>query len=118
MEYFDDLVGELRIPLTVSVAHSLSSTSGNEPIYPEPEVIIGIGLRILGLSDTIESSADIYGLSVSLAKCVFDLFLNAIDFNETCRAMRIELPQGEDKLRELNHCKEETQMIIVLLGFG
>jgi len=53
---FDDLVEELRVPLTVSVAHSLSSTSGNKPIYPE--VIVGIGLRILGPSDTIESCAD------------------------------------------------------------
>ena len=42
---FDDLVEELRVPLTVSVAHSLSSTSGNKPIHPE--VIVGIGLRIL-----------------------------------------------------------------------
>ena len=59
---FDDLVEELCIPLTVSVAQSLCSTSGNKPIYPE--VIIGIGLRILGPSDTFESCADNYGLSV------------------------------------------------------
>jgi hypothetical protein len=96
---FNDLVEGLRVPLTVSVAHSLSSTSGNKPIYPE--VIIGIGLRILGPSDTFESCANNYGLSVPLVRQVFDLFLNAINFNETCHAMRMELPQGEEKLRDL-----------------
>ncbi len=53
---FDDLVEELRIPLTVSFAQSLRSTSGNEPIYPE--MIVAIGLRILGPSDTKESCAN------------------------------------------------------------
>ena len=43
-QMFDDLVEVLRVPLTVSYAHSMSSTSGNEPIYPE--VIVAIGLRI------------------------------------------------------------------------
>ena len=96
---FDDLVEELRVPLTVSFVKSMNSTSGNEPIYPE--VIVAISLRILGPSDTFESCANNYGMSVPSAKRVFDLFLNAIDFNETCRAMRIELPQGEEKLRDL-----------------
>ena len=96
---FDDLVEELRVPLTVSFVQSMRSTSGNEPIYPE--VIVAISLRILGPSDTFESCADNYGMSVPSVKRVFDLFLNAIDFNETCRAMRIELPQGEEKLRDL-----------------
>ena len=96
---FDDLVEELCIPLTVSVAHSLSSTSRNGPIYPE--VIVGIGSRILGPSDTFESCADSYDLSVLLVRQVFDLFLNAIDFNKLYRAMRMELPQGKEKLRDL-----------------
>ena len=63
---FDDLVEELCVPLTVSVAHSLRSTSGNEPIYPE--VIVGIGVMILGPSDTFESCANNYGLSVPLVR--------------------------------------------------
>ena len=96
---FDDLVEELRIPLTVLFVQSMRSTSGNKPIYHE--VIVAFGLRILGPSDTFESCADNYGMSVPSAKRVFDLFLNAVDFNETCRAMRIELPQGEEKLRDL-----------------
>jgi hypothetical protein len=59
---FDDLVEELRVPLTVSFVHSMSSTSGNEPIYPD--LIVAIGLRILGPSDSFESCANNYGLSV------------------------------------------------------
>ena len=94
---FDDLVEELRIPLIVSFVQSMRSTSGNEPIYPE--VIVAIGLQILGPSDTFESCANNYGLSVPSVRRVFDLFLNAIDFNQTRRDMRIELPQGEEKLR-------------------
>jgi hypothetical protein len=70
---FDDLVEELRIPLTVLFVQSMRSTSGNKPIYHE--VIVAFGLRILGPSDTFESCADNYGLSVPLAKRVFDLFL-------------------------------------------
>jgi hypothetical protein len=99
LSMFDDLVEELRVPLTVSFTQFLRSTSTNEPIYPE--MIVAIGLRILGLSDTMESCADNYGLSVASVKRVFDLFLNAIDYNEMCRAMRIELPWGEDALRDL-----------------
>ena len=44
------LIDELREPLTVSVKHSVSSTSGNEPIYPE--VIVAVGLRFLRCGDT------------------------------------------------------------------
>jgi hypothetical protein len=98
-QMFDDLVEVLRVPLTVSYAHSMRSTSGNEPIYPE--VIVVIGLQILGPTDSIESCANNYGLSVASAKRVFDLFLNAINYNETCRAMVIKLPWGEDEPRDL-----------------
>jgi hypothetical protein len=69
---FDDLVEELHVPLTVSVAQSLSSTSGNEPIYPE--MIVALGLQNLGPSGTIGSCADNYGLLVS-SKCVLICFL-------------------------------------------
>ena len=96
---FDDLVEELQVPLTVSFVQSMSSTSGNEHIYLE--VIVAIGLRILGPSDTFESCAYNYGLSVPSVRQVSDLSLNAIDFNKTCCAMRIDLPQGEEKLRDL-----------------
>jgi hypothetical protein len=77
----------------------MRSTSGNNPIYLE--VIVPTGLSILGPSDTFESCANNYGISVSSSKRVFDLFLNAIDYNETCRAMMIIFPRGEDELRDL-----------------
>ncbi len=72
---FDDLVEveELRVPLTVSVAQSLRSTSKNEPTYPG--MIVAIGLWILGSSDTIGSCADNYGQSVPSVKCVLICFL-------------------------------------------
>jgi hypothetical protein len=65
-------------------------------------VIVAIFLRILGPPDTFESFANNYGISVSSSKRIFDyMFLNAIDYNETCRAMMIKFPQGEDELRDL-----------------
>ena len=65
-QMFDDLVEELHVPLTLSYAQSMRSTSGNKPIYHE--VIVAFGLRILGPSDTFESCADNYGLSVPSVK--------------------------------------------------
>ena len=55
------LINELCEPLTVSVKHSVSSTSGNEPIYPE--VIVAVGLRFVGCGDTHTSLADAYVMS-------------------------------------------------------
>ncbi len=63
---FDDLVEELHIPLTILFVHSMRSTSENKPVYPE--VIVAIGLWILGPSDTFELCADNYGLSVPLVR--------------------------------------------------
>jgi hypothetical protein len=47
---FDDLVEELRAPLTVLFVKSMNSSSGNEPIYPEVIVAIshGSGGMIMG----------------------------------------------------------------------
>ena len=42
----------------MSVKHSVSSTLGNEPIYPE--VIVAVGLRFVGCGDTHTSLADAY----------------------------------------------------------
>jgi hypothetical protein len=77
----------------------MRSTSGNNPIYLE--VIVPTGLSILGPSDTFESCANNYGISFSSSKHIFDLFLNAINYNETCRAIMIIFPRGEDELRDL-----------------
>jgi hypothetical protein len=64
-------------------------------------LIVAIGLRTVGLSDTFESCANNYGISVSSSKCVFDLLLIGIDYKETCRAMITIFAQGKDKLRDL-----------------
>ena len=76
--HFDMLLESLRDRLTVSIAHSCSSTSGNEPICPE--VILACGLRFLGLGENAAGLADMYGMSVSSAKRVVKMFLNPIDF--------------------------------------
>ena len=93
------LIDELREPLTVSVKHSVSCTSGNEPIFPE--VNVAVGLRFLGRGDTHTSLADAYGMSDASAYRVIEMFLNAVDYNESCRAMQVRLPRGIDELNEL-----------------
>ncbi len=52
-QMFNDLVDELRVPLTVSYVQAIRSTSGNNPIYLE--VIVPTGLRILGPSDPLNN---------------------------------------------------------------
>ena len=89
------LIYELREPLTVSVKHSVSSTSGNEPIYPK--VIIAVGLWFLGCGDTHTSLADAYGMSDASAYHVIEMFLDAVDYNESCRAMQVRLPRSNDE---------------------
>ncbi len=98
-QMFDDLVDELSVPLTGLYVQLMRSSSRNVHIYSE--VIVAIGLQIVGLSDTFESCADNYGISVSSSKCVFDLLLIGIDYKETCRAIMTIFPQGEDELRDL-----------------
>ena len=110
------LIDELREPLTVSVNHSLSSTSGNEPIFPE--VIVAVGLRFLGCGDTHTSLADTYGMSDSSAYRVIGIFLDAVDYNVSCRAMQVRLPRGIDELNELAQrwCDVSTCPINMLNG--
>ena len=76
------LIDELRKPLTVLVKHSVSSTSGNEPMYSK--VILAVRLRFLGCGDTHTSLVDTYGMSDASAYCVIEMFLDAVDYNESC----------------------------------
>ena len=46
LDMLNNLIDQLREVLTVSFKHSLSSTSGNNPIYPE--MIVAVSLRFLG----------------------------------------------------------------------
>ena len=47
---FHYLIEELREPLTISFKLSMNSTLGNDPIYLE--AIVAVGLEILGCGDT------------------------------------------------------------------
>jgi hypothetical protein len=96
---FHYLLEELRESITVLCLKSTCSTSGNEPIYPE--VIVTIGLRFLGVGDTHSSLADTYGMSDASAYCIVDMFLDAVDYNEPCKALRVELPRSDSKLNEV-----------------
>ena len=92
-------IDELRDPLTVLVKHSVNSTSGNEPIYPE--VIVAARLGFFGCGDTHTSLADAYGMSDASAYRVIEMFLDAVDYNESCRATQVRLPRSIDELNEL-----------------
>ena len=104
--HFDRLLDELRTPLTVSFKHSLSSTSGNQPIAPE--VILACGLRFLGLGENPPGLADTYGMSVSSAKRVIRMFLNAVDYNTTCPDLQVVLPDPNDRV-ELDKLADEWE---------
>jgi len=57
LEHFEILCDALRECITVDFLRSRNSTGGNDPIYPE--VILAIGLRFVGLGDTIAALMDI-----------------------------------------------------------
>ena len=86
---FDRLLEELRDCLTISYKHSFSSTSGNEPIFPE--VIMACGIRFLS-GDSVSSLADIHGISTSSVRLIVNIFLDAVDFNNTFEQLQVRLP--------------------------
>ncbi len=96
---FNYLPEDLRESITVSCLKSTCSTSGNEPIYPE--VIVAVGVHFLGVGDTHSSIADTYGMSDASAYRIVDMFLDAVDYNESCKALRVELPRNDSKLNEV-----------------
>lgn len=100
-DHFDLLLDEIRNAITVDYMHSLSSTSGNEPIYPE--TILAMGLRFCALPSTIPDLADLFGVSTSSARRCINMFLDAIDFNTTCEALQVQLPDASNlgELQEL-----------------
>ncbi len=78
-------IEELCEPLTVSCMHSMSSTSGNDMIFSE--VIVLVSLQILGCGDTHSSLANIHGLSDASVYHVVEMFLDAVDKNESFQAI-------------------------------
>jgi hypothetical protein len=79
--------------------HSMSLTAGNDPMYPE--VIVAVGLQYLGCGDTHSSLADIYGMSDASVYRLVEMFLDAVDKNESCQAMQVKLPRAIDNLNDL-----------------
>jgi hypothetical protein len=98
MEYdtFMKLVDMLRDKITMDQVQSMRSTSGNEPIYPE--LIVSIGIRILG--GELERSLDqIFGISLSYVPKLFELFIDAC---LECSELKINLPQTYEELERLD----------------
>ena len=110
--HFEYLLEAIRGAITVDFARSSNSTEGNEPIYPE--VILAIGLRFVGLGSTVPDLADIYGMSTASARRVINMFLNAIDFNMSCPELQINLPDPRDgdSLRNLASGWSETSIVL------
>ena len=54
------------------------------------------GLRYIGLGDSPATLADLYGMSVSSSKRVINMFLDAVDFNETLPELQVKLPDATD----------------------
>jgi hypothetical protein len=100
----------------VSFKHSLSLTSGNDPIYLE--VIVAVGLQFLGCGDTHSSLANIYGMSDASVYRVVEMFLDAVDKNESCQAMQVKLPRTINELNDLaqSWCDVSTCPINMLNG--
>ena len=46
---------------------------------------------------THTSLADAYGMSDASAYRVIEMFLDAVDYNESCRAMQVRLPRSNDE---------------------
>ena len=91
---FESLLEALEEALTVSFAKSRASTDGNDPIYPE--IIMACGLRFLALGDNPATLSDLYGMSVSSAKRVINMFLDAVDFNTSFAPLQVKLPDPND----------------------
>jgi len=93
-EHFEYLLDAVRDAITVDFARSSNSTGGNEPIYPE--MILAMGLRFCGLGSTVPDLADVYGISdASVRRCI-TMFLDAIDYNTTCAELQVKLPDPND----------------------
>ena len=47
------------------------------------------------------SLADTYSMSDASAYRIVDIFLDAVEYNEPCKVMRVELPRSNVKLNEV-----------------
>ena len=115
-EHFEYLLNAIRDAITVDFARSSNSTGGNEPIYPE--MILAMGLRFCGLGSTVPDLADVYGISdPSVRRCI-TMFLDAIDYNTTCAELQVKLPDPNDSRAHLKSWHNDGQMYHKLLGYS
>jgi len=84
----------IRKVITVDFIKSRASTSGNEPIFPE--IVLAIGLRFVGLGSTVADLADVYGVSEPSVKRCINMFLNAVDYNTDIPELQVSLPDPTD----------------------
>ena len=93
-DHFDILLDNIREAISVDFARSANSTAGNDPIYPE--IVLAMGLRFVGIGSTIPDLADIYGMSDASARRVINMFLDAIDYNTDFAELQVKLPDPTD----------------------
>ena len=100
-EHWDYLLEGIRDAITVDYEKSRESTGGNDPIYPE--IIMAMGLRFLGLGSTPADLADLYGMSMTSCRRCLNMFLNAIDYNTELPELQVRLPDptNDTALRDL-----------------
>jgi hypothetical protein len=114
---FQELEENIQDAITMSIRHSQCSTSGNEPIF-FPEIVVACGLGFCN-GDSIPSIADIYGLSVPSTRRVINMFLDAIDYNETYAPLQVRLPDPNDveQLADLAQRWEEVSTAFGLFKY-
>lgn len=92
---FSRLVHILLSHITIDVTKSRNSTSGNDPIYPE--LIVAIGLRYLG-GEMVKSLEDIFGVDDASVARVINLFFDAVLTNDS---LQIRMPQSAEEFKDL-----------------
>ena len=63
---------------------------------------MAVGLRFLGVGDTVSGLADVYSLlDVSFWRCI-NMFLDTIDYKETCPELQVRLPDPKNAAELVN----------------
>lgn len=92
---FDELVDLLRPAIAVDEKRSVAGSNGNDPIYPE--MMLSIGLR--WLAGEVEKSLDeIHRVSFGTTHRIVSRFLFAVN---TCESLAIRLPTTDEELKKV-----------------
>jgi len=93
-DHFESLLDAIRYAITVDFMGSVQSTKGNDPVYSE--VILAMGLRFVGLGSRVPDLDDLYGMSISSARCVINMFLDVVDHSTEFAPLQVKLPDLND----------------------